>query len=75
MVSKHGIAKAAIVEIQANAVEQNIGPGEVLEALLSQVVLAMTEAGVDDLRGLLQYEMENVRSDGLHELPRGGGHS
>ena len=75
MATKHSIAKDALAAAKSQAADADLTHSEVLEAMLSHLIEGMKEAGTKDLRGLLQYEVECLGSDGIHELPRGGGHS
>ena len=76
MTSKYALAKAAIAELNEQAAAAGIEPDDAQEALMISVIQSLKSArGGPALKGLLQYEMDNLGSGGLHDLPRGGGHS
>ena len=74
--SKYGLAKSTLAELENNAHTAGIDKVDAYEALLIMTVQNMKELeGVRDLRGLLQYEIDSLGSGGVHEIQRGGGHS
>ena len=76
MSSKYGIAKEIISAIPARAEPDSIDPVDVQEATLVMLVQELKSTrGVGYLRGVLQYELDSLGSEGVFDLQRGSGHS
>ena len=76
MTTKHSLAKEAIQQLKESAVEAGLAPSEALEALLTWLLLEMKDTPeIVDLKGLIQSEVGALGSDGIADIPRGGGHS
>ncbi len=76
MTSKYSLAKEAIAEVAVRAAAAKIDLADAYDALLISLISHMKEEQVsNDLRALLQVEIDNLGSGGIYELPRGGGHS
>ena len=74
--SKYSIAKEIIENGVQRATDAGVDVSDVHEATLVLLVQALKDArGGDNVRGLLQYELDNVGSGGFVEVARGGGHS
>ncbi len=59
-----------------DADKAGIDQADAYDALLVSIIDMMKVAGrSNDLRSLLQVELDNLGSGGIYELPRGGGHS
>lgn len=75
MTTKYGLAKELLAELESRSNATALNAAEVQEALLVSLVDLMKRSGEHrDLRGLLQYELDNL-GGGTYDLPRGGGHS
>jgi len=71
MTSKYSIAKEAIEASKTQAEAAGIDLIDVQEALLISVIEALkTLKEPDDLRGILQYEVDSLNSGGVHEVQR-----
>lgn len=71
MTSKYSIAKDMIEACNSAASDAGIDPGDVKEALLISVIAALKEErDADNLRSLLQYEVDSLGSGGVHEIQR-----
>ena len=76
MSSKYGIAKEILSEITARAEPDSLDPTDVQEATLILLVQELKKSrGVGYLRGVLQYELDSLGSEGVFDLQRGSGHS
>ena len=74
--SKYGLAKQVILDLEATAQGAGIDAEEVQEALLVSLVQTLKDSrGADYVRGTLQYELDSLGNGGVHEIARGGGHS
>jgi len=76
MASKYALANELITAADAAARAHTLDSAEVYEATLVMLVQALKTAK-DPLyvRGILQYEIDNLGSSGVYEIARGGGHS
>ena len=73
--SKYALAKAALAQLSEAAAAHNVEEGDAQVALLIEVIQSLrTQPSVQDLRGLLQYEIDSLGSGGVHEIQRGSGH-
>ncbi|MEM7097312.1 MAG: hypothetical protein AAF541_03560 [Pseudomonadota bacterium] len=76
MATKYGLAKAAIEALQREADVEQLDPADVQEALMVTLIQAMKDSrGSGWLKQFLQYEVDMLGSGGVHDVPRGGGHS
>ena len=76
MATKYGLAKIAIENLDAEADANGIDPGDAQEALMVTLIQAMKDSrGSGWLKQFLQYEVDMLGSGGVHDVPRGGGHS
>lgn len=69
--SKYSVAKEVLAhsEVQANSAE--LDPTDVLEALLVTAIQNLISArGGSYTRDFLQYELDNVGSDGVFEIQK-----
>jgi hypothetical protein len=74
--SKYGLAKQVILDLESAAQAAGIDTEEAEEALLVSLVQTLKASlGADYVRGTLQYELDSLGSGGVHEIARGGGHS
>ena len=74
--SKYAVAKDVLTHTVSLADSAGLDPVDVQEALLILLVQALKEGrGAEYMRGILQYEADSLGSGGVHDLPRGGGHS
>jgi hypothetical protein len=71
LVSAFGIAKSQLEEACRQARAGGVDEELLLRALIGSVVERYrTLKGVDDLRAVLTYQLENVRGDEDHEFMR-----
>lgn len=71
MASKYGLAKDAIAQLNDAAASSGIDAADAQEALLISLVQTLKELrGADNLRGVLQYEVDSLGSGGVHEIQR-----
>jgi len=76
MTSKYSLAKAAMRQLVDSAESAGIEPDDAYEALLISIIHDFKERkATQNLRSLLQYEVDNLGGTGAVDLPRGGGHS
>lgn len=69
--SAYSIARDQLTQLQRNAEDAGIDEELLLRALMGSLVERYRELrGVDDLRAILQYQMDNVRGDEDHEFMR-----
>ncbi len=74
--SKYALAKETITSLVTSASAQGIDAVEAQEALVVSLVQALKEHnGADNVRSLLQYEIDNLGSGNVYDVPRGAGHS
>lgn len=74
--SKYGLAKRVIRDLEGQAKTMAIDGMDAQEALLISLVQTLKEGrGVEHIRGILRYEIDSLGSGGLYEVQRGGGHS
>ena len=74
--SKYSLAKETILGLNERATPLSIEPKDAQEALLISLVQSLRDAqGPEYVRGILQYEVDNLGSAGLFDIQRGGGHS
>ena len=71
MISKYGLAKETLEALKAASAENNIAEDDAQEALLITLIQSLKEhRGADNLRGILQYEVDSLGSGGVHEIQR-----
>lgn len=76
MTSKYSLANEAIDTLNQRAAENGVEPDDAQEALMILVIQSLKATrGAAALKSLLQYEVDSLGSGGMHDLPRGGGHS
>ena len=74
--SKYGLAKRVIRDLDGQAKMMAIESMDAQEALLISLVQTLKEGrGADHIRGILRYELDSLGSSGMYEIQRGGGHS
>lgn len=74
--SKYGLAKRVIRDLDGQASTMSIDCMDAQEALLVSLVQTLKEGkGSEHIRGILRYELDSLGSGGMYEIQRGGGHS
>lgn len=74
--SKYGLAKRAIRELDNQAKNMAIDANDAQEALLVSLVQTIKESrGTQHIRGILRYELDSLGTGDMYEIQRGGGHS
>ena len=74
--SKYGLAKRVIRDLDGMAEAISIDRDDAQEALLISLVQTLKESrGVEHIRGILRYELDSLGSGSVYEIQRGGGHS
>jgi hypothetical protein len=69
--SAYSIAREQVDAALAAATDAGIDPESVLRALLGTLVECYRDLqGVDDLKAVLQYQLDNARGDEDHEFMR-----
>ena len=71
MISKYGLANETLEALKAASAENNIAEDDAQEALLITIIQSLKELrGAENLRGILQYEVDSLGSGGVHEIQR-----
>ncbi len=71
MTSKYQIAKEIIEQAGAQASSAGLDASDVHEAMLISLVQSLKASrGADNLRGVLQYEIDSLGSGSVYEIQR-----
>ena len=69
--SKHGLAKRCLQQLQADSAAQGLDPIETLEALLTWSIQELqSQRGSNHARDYLQFELSSLGSGGMYDVQK-----